>query len=350
MNAMTSALTLPETVQQQVERIRQQNAVSLLPAPMAELKEMASMLAGSGYLVPKHFRGNEDACLAIAYQATRWAMDPVAVAKKAYLAGEQIGYEAQLVASLINTRAPLVGRLDITFAGEGQSRYCVVRGRLEGAAKDAIVTSPVLGAIKPKNSPLWHTDPDQQLAYYTQRAWARRHCPEVLLGVYTPDEIQAMTVIDVTPKQLASVYDDDAPLPEVEGELMAEGERAASPVEPFPPEIVAEAEEITPEPSGGFTHKGTADSQGRGAKDIGPDPWANAESVEEWYSVYREALEKADNIATLDKLGQQAVFHGWFTKLGQAEGKEGAMKKTLTDIGKAKREELKASDGETPSK
>ena len=30
--------------------------------------------------------------------------------------------------------------------------------------------------------------PDQQLAYHGSRVWARRHAPELMLGVYSPEE------------------------------------------------------------------------------------------------------------------------------------------------------------------
>ena len=41
-----------------------------------------------------------------------------------------------------------------------------------------------------RNSPLWEQDPRQQLAYLCTKRWARLHAPDVLLGVYTPDELQ----------------------------------------------------------------------------------------------------------------------------------------------------------------
>lgn len=41
-----------------------------------------------------------------------------------------------------------------------------------------------------RNSPLWEHDPRQQLAYLCVKRWARLHAPDVLLGVYTPDELQ----------------------------------------------------------------------------------------------------------------------------------------------------------------
>ena len=45
-----------------------------------------------------------------------------------------------------------------------------------------------------RNSPLWKSDPKQQLAYLAIKKWARLFTPDVILGVYTPDEM------DVTPE------------------------------------------------------------------------------------------------------------------------------------------------------
>ena len=53
-----------------------------------------------------------------------------------------------------------------------------------------------------RNSPLWEQDPRQQLAYLCVKRWARLHAPDVLLGVYTPDELQEATPRverDITP-------------------------------------------------------------------------------------------------------------------------------------------------------
>jgi hypothetical protein len=44
--------------------------------------------------------------------------------------------------------------------------------------------------IEAQNSPLWKNDPDQQLFYYSSRAFCRRHFPDVLLGVYSRDELE----------------------------------------------------------------------------------------------------------------------------------------------------------------
>jgi hypothetical protein len=44
-----------------------------------------------------------------------------------------------------------------------------------------------LADAKTSNS-LWTKQPDQQLVYAGTRVWARRHAPEVMLGVYAPEE------------------------------------------------------------------------------------------------------------------------------------------------------------------
>ncbi|WP_199784215.1 recombinase RecT, partial [Cronobacter dublinensis] len=52
-----------------------------------------------------------------------------------------------------------------------------------------------------RNSPLWEQDPRQQLAYLCTKRWARLHAPDVLLGVYTPDELEERPRVerDITP-------------------------------------------------------------------------------------------------------------------------------------------------------
>ena len=52
-----------------------------------------------------------------------------------------------------------------------------------------------------RNSPLWVSDPRQQLAYLAIKRWSRLYTPDVILGVYTPDEIIEREELDVTPAQ-----------------------------------------------------------------------------------------------------------------------------------------------------
>lgn len=166
--------------------------------------QFAKFMAISQFAVPKHLRGNPGACLAITIQAVEWKLSPFSVANKSYLVNDRLAYESQLVQAVVLQRAPIVGRFAVEFSGEGDKRTCTVSATLkeDGAKRTPVsYTSPEIGKIPVKNSPLWKNDPDQQLFYYSGRALCRRHFPDVLLGIFTPDELYGPEhARDVTPK------------------------------------------------------------------------------------------------------------------------------------------------------
>lgn len=170
---------------------------------MNEVMEFAKLMAVADIGIRKHLRANVGACLAVCLQAQRWEMDPFMVANKSYLVNDQIAYESQLISAVINVRAPIEGRLKTRFVGSGPTRQCIASATFKGDSEPTEVESPEIQHITPKNSPLWKTDPDQQLAYYTRRLWARRETPEIMLGVYDIDELAAAAAAavakDITP-------------------------------------------------------------------------------------------------------------------------------------------------------
>lgn len=168
---------------------------------MLQVMEMAKMMAISKEAVPKHLRGEPGICLAICVQALEWKMSPFSVANKSYVVNDRIAYESQLIHAVIEARAPLKERLRERYEGEGTSRVCIISGHIKGELEPREYRSPPISQIKVKHSPLWTADPDQQLFYYSSRAWARRHTPDVLLGIYSDDELRdADPMQDITPK------------------------------------------------------------------------------------------------------------------------------------------------------
>lgn len=175
---------------------------TFLPSNFGEAMELAKLMAG-GTFVPDRLRGKPGDCLAVLMQAVRWGMDPFAVAQKIYFVNNNgiPGYEAQLVAAVVNTSGKLDGSLSVDWQGEGEAMLCIVTGKLKGDPQPKAVQQE-LRTIKTRNSPLWVQAPRQQLGYYTQRLWARLYAPEVLLGVYTADELDERgpeNARDVTP-------------------------------------------------------------------------------------------------------------------------------------------------------
>ncbi|MGL4198165.1 MAG: recombinase RecT [Allorhizobium sp.] len=167
-----------------------QGRAAFLPTSMGEAMEIAKLMA-AGNFVPPHLRNKPGDCLAVVMQSARWGMDPFAVASKSYFVNDRMAYEAQLVNAVVNSSNVLDGRLKIEWSGEGVNLKCFVSGRIKGDP-DIKTREVKLATIKVRNSPLWQADPEQQIGYFATRAWARLHAPEVLLGVYTPDEIESI--------------------------------------------------------------------------------------------------------------------------------------------------------------
>jgi len=216
---VTNVLTISEESRKIAERVDPQRAGAVAVSPqrgnlsfqdMGQVMEFAKLMAISDVAVPKHLRNNPGACLAVTIQALDWQLHPFQVANKSYSVNDRLAFESQLVQAVILARAPIKGRFAVEYSGTGPSRVCKITAALkDGGAVD--YTSPPFNAIKVKNSPLWVADPDQQLFYYSARALCRRHFPDVLLGIYTPDELPAGEPRDVTPK--ASLADRFATAP-----------------------------------------------------------------------------------------------------------------------------------------
>lgn len=173
---------------------------------MTEIMEFAKLMSIADIGVRKHLRNKPGACLAVTMQAVEWGMSPWHVANKSYGVNDQIAYESQLLHAVVLARAPIEGRTKVEYLGEGADRQCRVWVVLRDTDGEIVeYTSPKVGKINPKNSPLWKSDEDQQLFYYSVRAMARRHFPDVLMGVYADDELPSSPTRDITPAGEGSV-------------------------------------------------------------------------------------------------------------------------------------------------
>ena len=156
---------------------------------MSEVLEFAKLMSVSQQAVPGHCRNSPGVCLGITIQAVEWRMSPFAVANKTYVVNDRLAYESQLIHAVVEQRAPIKARLRHKFTGSGDKRQCVVWATPKGESEPLEYTSPEFGKIQPKYSPLWKTKPDLQLFYNASRDWARMYFPDVIMGVYSTDEL-----------------------------------------------------------------------------------------------------------------------------------------------------------------
>lgn len=194
---------------------------------MDRLERIADLMASGKTTVPQHLRSSKGDCFAICLQAMQWGMNPFAVAQKTHLVNGTLGYEAQLVAAVINSSGLVRDRFHFEWFGawekiigkfkevtstkkmddNGQPKkfivpdwnaadekglgvkvYATLRG--ESAPRELTL---LMTQARTRNSTLWTEDPKQQIAYLAQKRWARLYAPDVILGVYTGDELEEPT-------------------------------------------------------------------------------------------------------------------------------------------------------------
>lgn len=219
----------------------------------AQCEKIGELMANGRTTIPEHLVGNAGDCTAIAIQALQWRMNPWAVAQKTHLVGGKLGYEAQLVHAALNATGPLQDRLHYEWFGPWDqvigkfkmktsskgNQYqvpdwtaddeagCGVRvwATLHGEAEPRVLEL-LLSQATVRNSTLWASDPKQQLGYLASKRWARLYCPDVILGVYTPDECEEFgrpPMKNITPRPQAA-----AGLAAL-GDALAKREEAAEP-------------------------------------------------------------------------------------------------------------------------
>nr|WP_132455937.1 RecT family recombinase [Paraburkholderia sp. BL8N3] len=204
------------------------------------MQRLADIMASGKVSIPQHLRGNRADCFAIVMQSFQWGMNPFAVAQKTHLTqGGALGYEAQLISAVITTLAPIKGRPEYEFIGDwskvlgkvaertsdkeggkGGKYYVATYTKADEEGLGVIVRATFIGEDEPREvsvmmsqafprfSTQWATDPMQQLGYLAIRKWGRRYTPDVLLGVYTPEELELRGERDMGRAQEIRAADD----------------------------------------------------------------------------------------------------------------------------------------------
>ncbi len=209
-------------------------------AVMDRMIRFAEIMATGKATIPAELRNVGD-CLAITMQAMNWKMNPFSVAQKTFFISGKIGYEAQLVSAAITNSNAVVGNFSFEWFGpwekvigkfeikrSDKGEYRVPGWKLEDengigircwntlrGESEPRVLELLLAQARTRNSTLWADDPKQQLAYLAQKRWARLYAPGVILGVYTPDELEqpaernmgAAEVVSSRPAQPAALPD-----------------------------------------------------------------------------------------------------------------------------------------------
>ncbi|HCI6643822.1 TPA: recombinase RecT [Klebsiella variicola subsp. variicola] len=166
---------------------------------MDRMMKIADVMSQGISTVPKHLQGKPSDCLAIVMQAARWGMDPYVVGQKTHVINGTLGYEAQLVSAVLTATGAIRGRFHYEYRGEKDLMECRVGAVISGEKDITWNEWLCVSEVTIKNSPLWKSNPKQQIGYLQVKYWARAYTPWAILGVYTPDELEERVEREINP-------------------------------------------------------------------------------------------------------------------------------------------------------
>lgn len=197
----TNALQTVNATQVDAPRSNAGALMMNIPA-MESMMRVAELMASGRSTVPAHLQKNPADCMAVVMQSMQWGMNPFAVAQKTHLVNGALGYEAQLVNAVVQESGAIEGRFHYEYKGAAGSVECRVGAKIRGEAEITWGEWLSEAKVTTKNSPLWKTNPRQQMGYLQVKNWARAHTPGAILGVYTPDEFDTPAPRDMGQAQV----------------------------------------------------------------------------------------------------------------------------------------------------
>lgn len=157
-------------------------------------------------MVPAHFQGKAEDCMVAVMMARQLGVDPLLALQNVQVISGRPGFSASFAIGLANTRGPFKGPITWQTQGQGDSLSVTALAtvRSTGEQVSATVDMAMAKAEGWTKNPKYRSIPEQMLRYRAAVWLIRLHCPEVLLGMTTAEElvdIQPATVrVEAEPK------------------------------------------------------------------------------------------------------------------------------------------------------
>jgi hypothetical protein len=172
-------------------------------------QRMATALS-KATLVPKEYLNNIPNCIIALEVAHRLNASPTMVMQNLYIVHGRPSWSSQFIISAVNSCgrfAPLQFHLD----GEGDNWGCYVTtkdksGELLKGPRVDIKMAKAEGWYG-KNGSKWQTMPEMMLRYRAASFFGKLYAPDVLMGMYTQEEVEDIGAKDVTPRDNTALKD-----------------------------------------------------------------------------------------------------------------------------------------------
>ena len=161
-----------------------------------EAQRIANLLCSSS-LVPCNFQGQSNLgnCVIALEMSRRMNMSVLAVMQGMYVVKGRPAWSAQFIVSAIN-KSKLFTRLQFETEGEGNTLRCRAWAFERATGKKLFGTWISMEMAQKegwstKEGSKWRTMPDQMIRYRAAAFFGRLYCPDILMGLYAPDEVEA---------------------------------------------------------------------------------------------------------------------------------------------------------------
>jgi len=145
-------------------------------------------------LIPEAYRGKGADCLIAIDFANRVGMAPTTVMQNLSIVKGKPSWSGQACFALAELSGKFSGLKHVYTGTKGtENRGCYVTGLRNDDGQRVDGTEVTIAMAKAEgwtSNRKWATMPEQMLAYRAAAFFARVHCPEVLLGLQTAEEIE----------------------------------------------------------------------------------------------------------------------------------------------------------------
>lgn len=174
---------------------------------LASAWKAAQMLAKSG-LVPEVYRNKPEDCLIALDLANRQNLSPMMVMQNLYVVKGKPAWSGSFCAAAINGCGKF-SPLEYVFVETGGGG-CFARATRLSNGSICVSDTITMQMAKDegwlnKSGSKWQTMPRQMMMYRSASFFARAHCPEVLLGIQTAEEVQDVRGYESDQKQTTTI-------------------------------------------------------------------------------------------------------------------------------------------------
>jgi hypothetical protein len=150
-------------------------------------------------MVPTHFQQKPEDCMIALMMAQQLGVNPVLTLQNLQVINGRPGFSASFAIGLANQRGPFAGPITWTTKGTGDNLAVTAHATVKSTG-EVVTTTVSMAMAKAEGwvkNPKYRSIPEQMLKYRAATWLIRLHCPEVLMGLSSSEELEDVQTVRV---------------------------------------------------------------------------------------------------------------------------------------------------------